>query len=71
MVKKLMEKATSTGRSFQEAQTGLRAQPLGDGLPSPADTSWEEPHNKKGNSSGFSYCLSGSYCFAGQVHQEP
>ena len=31
-----MEKATSTGSSFQEALTGLRAQPLGDGLPSPA-----------------------------------
>ena len=35
-VKRLMEKATATGRSFQEALTGLRAQPLGDGLPSPA-----------------------------------
>ena len=29
-----MEKATSMGRSHQEALTGLRAQPLGDGLPS-------------------------------------
>ena len=37
MVKRLMEKATSTGRSFQKALTGLRAQPLGDGLPSPAE----------------------------------
>ena len=37
MVKRLMEKATSTGRSFQEALTGLRAMPLGDGLPSPAE----------------------------------
>ena len=37
MVERLMEKATSTGRSFQEALTGLRAQPLGDGLPSPAE----------------------------------
>ena len=37
MVKRLMEKATSTGRSFQEALTSLRAQPLGDGLPSPAE----------------------------------
>ena len=36
-VKRLMEKATATGRSFQEALTGLRAQPLGDGLPSPAE----------------------------------
>ena len=36
-VKRLMEKAISTGRSFQEALTGLRAQPLGDGLPSPAE----------------------------------
>ena len=37
MVKRLMEKAISTGRSFEEALTGLRAQPLGDGLPSPAE----------------------------------
>ena len=36
-VKTLMEKAISTGRSFQEAQTNLRALPLGDGLPSPAE----------------------------------
>ena len=36
-VKCLMEKATATGKSFQEALTGLRAQPLGDGLPSPAE----------------------------------
>ena len=36
-VKRLMEKATSLGRSLQEALTGLRAQPLGDGLPSPAE----------------------------------
>ena len=36
-VKRLMEKATATGRSFQEALTGLRAQPLGDGMPSPAE----------------------------------
>ena len=33
----LIEKATSTGRSHQEALTGLRAQPLGDGLPLPAE----------------------------------
>ena len=37
IVKWLMEKATSTGRSFQEALTSWRAQPLGDGLPSPAE----------------------------------
>ena len=36
-IKRLMEKATASGRSFQEALTGLRAQPLGDGLPSPAE----------------------------------
>ena len=36
-VKRLMEKAISLGRSLQEALTGLRAQPLGDGLPSPAE----------------------------------
>ena len=36
-VKRLMEKAINIGRSFQEALTGLRAQPLGDGLPSPAE----------------------------------
>ena len=33
-VKRLIEKANSSGRSHQEALTGLRAQPLGDGLPS-------------------------------------
>ena len=32
-----MEKATSTGRSHQEALISLRAQPLGDGLPSSAE----------------------------------
>ena len=63
MVKWLMEKATGTGRSFQEAPTDLRAQPLGDGLPSPADTSWEEPCNKKGHSSRCSCSLSVSCCF--------
>ena len=36
-VKRLMEKAISSGRSLQEALTSLRAQPLGDGLPSPAE----------------------------------
>ena len=36
-VKRLMEKGISLGRSLQGALTGLRAQPLGDGLPSPAD----------------------------------
>ena len=33
-MKRLLEKANSSGRSHQEALTGLRAQPLGDGLPS-------------------------------------
>ena len=33
-MKRLLEKANSSGRSYQEALTGLRAQPLGDGLPS-------------------------------------
>ena len=36
-MKRLMEKANSSGRSHQEALTGLRAQPLGDGLPSLAE----------------------------------
>ena len=36
-VKRLIEKANSTGRSHQEALTGLRGQPLGDGLPSPSE----------------------------------
>ena len=36
-MKRLMEKAISSARSLQEALTGLRAQPLGDGLPSPAE----------------------------------
>ena len=35
-MKRLIEKANSSGRSHQEALTGLRAQPLGDGLPSPS-----------------------------------
>ena len=32
-----MEKANSTGRSFQEALTGLRATPITEGMPSPAE----------------------------------
>ena len=36
-MKRLMEKANATGRSFQEALTGLRATPLGDGMPLPAE----------------------------------
>ena len=36
-MKRLIEKANSTGRSHQEALTSLRAQPLGDGLPSPSE----------------------------------
>ena len=36
-VKRLMEKAISMGRSFEEALTHLKAQPLRDGLPSPAE----------------------------------
>ena len=36
-MKRLIEKANSTGRSHQEALTGLRAQPLGDGLPLPSE----------------------------------
>ena len=36
-MKRLMEKASSMGRSHQEALTGLRTQPLGDGLPSLAE----------------------------------
>ena len=36
-VKRLMEKASSTGRSHQEALTSLRPQPLGAGLPSLAE----------------------------------
>ena len=36
-VKRLIEKANSSRRSHQEALTGLRAQPLGDGLPSPSE----------------------------------
>ena len=36
-LKRLIEKANSSGRSHQEALTGLRAQPLGDGLPSPSE----------------------------------
>ena len=36
-MKRLIEKANSSGRSHQEALTGLKAQPLGDGLPSPSE----------------------------------
>ena len=36
-MKRLIEKANSTGRSHQESLTGLRAQPLGDGLPLPSE----------------------------------
>ena len=36
-VKRLMEKATATGRSFQEALTGLRATPIAEAMPSPAE----------------------------------
>ena len=36
-VKRLMEKATATGRSFQEALTSLRATPIAEGMPSPAE----------------------------------
>ena len=36
-MKRLIEKANSSGRSHQEALTGLRAQPLGDRLPSLAE----------------------------------
>ena len=32
-----MEKSHSTGRSFQEALTGLRATPIAEGMPSPAE----------------------------------
>ena len=32
-LKRLMENASSFGRSLQEALTGLKAEPLGDGLP--------------------------------------
>ena len=36
-MKRFIEKANSSGRSHQEALTALRAQPLGDGLPSPSE----------------------------------
>ncbi|MCG8626940.1 MAG: DDE-type integrase/transposase/recombinase, partial [Proteobacteria bacterium] len=36
-VKRTIEKALATGRNVQEALTGLRAQPIGDNLPSPAE----------------------------------
>ena len=36
-MKRLIEEANSSGRSHQEALTSLRAQPLGDGLPSLAE----------------------------------
>ena len=36
-MKRLIEKANSSGRRHQEVLTSLRAQPLGDGLPSPSE----------------------------------
>ena len=48
-MKRLMEKANSTGRSFQEALTSLKATPIAEGMPSPADTAWEKPCYKKDN----------------------
>ena len=36
-VKRLMEKANSTGRSFKETLTGLRATPITEGMSSPAE----------------------------------
>ena len=36
-VKRVMEKSHSTGRSFQEALTSLRATPIAEGMPSPAE----------------------------------
>ena len=36
-MKRLLEKANISGRSHQEALTSLKAQPLGDGLPSPSE----------------------------------
>ena len=70
-VKRLIEKANSSGRRHQEALTSLRAQPLVDGLPLPSDTSWEEPCNKKGKPSRLNCSSSVFNCIAGQVHQEP
>ena len=71
-VKRLMEKASTLGRSHQEALTGLRAQPLGDGLPSLAEIlHGEEPCNKKGKPSRFNCSSPVFNCIAGQVHQEP
>ena len=41
-LKRLLEKAIATGRSFQEALSGLSASPLGNGLPSLAGRqSWQ------------------------------
>ena len=70
-VKRLIEKANSSGRSHQEALTGLRAQPLaGWSAIAIRNTSWEEPCNKKGKPSRFNYSSSVFNCIAGQVHQE-
>ena len=66
-VKRIMEKAISMGRSFQEALTATRRWFA---LTS-RDTSWEEPCNKKGKPSRFNCSSSVFNCIAGQVHQEP
>ena len=72
-MKRLMEKAISTERSFQEALTDwFESTATGKWFAlTSRDTSWEEPCDKKGNPSGCSCCLSVSNCFAGQVLQEP
>ena len=69
-VKHLMEKATASGRSFQEALTGLRAQPLGDGLPSPAEIlHGRSLTTRKATPVDIKAVRDSSNCFAGQVHQ--
>ena len=67
-----MEKANSTGRSHQEALSGLRAQPLGDGLPLPAEIlHGRNLVTRKASQIDLNTVRHVSNCIAGQVHQEP
>ena len=67
-VKRLIEKANSSGRSpdWLESRATGRWTAI-----TVRDTSWEEPCNKKGKHSRFNCSSSVFNCIAGQVHQEP
>ena len=71
-MKMLLEKAINTGRSFQEALTKLRVQPLRDELPSPAEKfHGRSPVTRKATPVDIVAVHESLIAFAGQVHQEP